>query len=77
MFDLAFELQEQIRALEAGGPLPREVGTNVEFRVPYVALTKRRLRLLGLAMSRRCRFFRLAGSKQTLRHRKDDSLDGS
>ena len=44
MFDLAFELQEQIRALEAGGPLPREVGTNVEFRVPYVALTKRRLR---------------------------------
>ena len=40
-FDLAFQLQEQIRELESGGPLPRDVGAHEEARGSYVALLKR------------------------------------
>ena len=51
-FDLAFELQEQIRELESGGPLPREVGSNDEVRGPYVALLKRLLRQWAIPPAR-------------------------
>jgi hypothetical protein len=51
-FDLAFQLQEQIRELESGGPLPREVGTNPELRAPYIALLKRLLRQWAIPPAR-------------------------
>ena len=51
-FDLAFELQKQIRELEAGGPLPRDVGTSPELRAPYVALLKRLLRQWAIPPAR-------------------------
>jgi hypothetical protein len=51
-FDLAFELQEQIRELESGGPLPRDAGTNPEARGPYVALLKRLLRQWAIPPAR-------------------------
>lgn len=51
-FDLAFQLQEQIRELEAGLPLPREAGTNAEARVPYIALLKRLLRQWAIPPAR-------------------------
>ncbi|MEO8536017.1 MAG: hypothetical protein ABI533_00705 [Betaproteobacteria bacterium] len=51
-FDLAFELQEQIRALETGGPLPAEVGTNPDARGPYVALLNRLLRQWAIPPAR-------------------------
>ena len=43
-FDLAFELQEQIRAIEAGATLPREAGNDADARARHVALLKRLLR---------------------------------
>ena len=51
-FDLAFELQERIRGLESGGPLPPEVGTSPELRGPYVALLKRLLRQWAIPPAR-------------------------
>ncbi len=51
-YDLAFELQEQIRELESGGPLPRDAGTNAEARGPYVALLKRLLRQWAIPPAR-------------------------
>ena len=51
-FDLAFQLQAQIRELESGGPLPREVGTNAEARLPYIALLKRLLRQWAIPPAR-------------------------
>ncbi|HSC97586.1 MAG TPA: hypothetical protein VLI21_01685, partial [Casimicrobiaceae bacterium] len=51
-FDLAFELQEQIRELESGGPLPRDAGTHPEARGPYVALLKRLLRQWAIPPAR-------------------------
>ena len=51
-FDLAFQLQEQIRELESGGPLPRDVGTSEEARAPYVALLKRLLRQWAIPPAR-------------------------
>jgi hypothetical protein len=51
-FDLAFELQEQIRELESGGPLPPDAGTIPEARAPYVALLKRLLRQWAIPPAR-------------------------
>jgi hypothetical protein len=51
-FDLAFQLQEQIRELESGGPLPADVGTNAEARLPYIALLKRLLRQWAIPPAR-------------------------
>jgi cyclic-di-GMP-binding protein len=51
-FDLAFELQEQIRALEAGGTLPREAGNDPEGRHRYVSLLKRLLRQWAIPPAR-------------------------
>ena len=51
-FDLAFQLQEQIRELESGGPLPREVGAAPEARLPYIALLKRLLRQWAIPPAR-------------------------
>ena len=51
-FDLAFQLQEQIRELESGSPLPRDVGTSPEARAPYVALLKRLLRQWAIPPAR-------------------------
>jgi hypothetical protein len=51
-FDLAFQLQAQIRDLESGGPLPAEAGTHEEARVPYVALLKRLLRQWAIPPAR-------------------------
>jgi cyclic-di-GMP-binding protein len=51
-FDLAFQLQEQIRALEAGGTLPREAGNDADARGRYVGLLKRLLRQWAIPPAR-------------------------
>jgi hypothetical protein len=51
-FDLAFQLQEQIRDLESGSPLPREVGPDPEARAPYIALLRRLLRQWAIPPAR-------------------------
>jgi hypothetical protein len=51
-FDLAFQLQEQIRGLEAGAALPREAGSDVDARGRYVALLKRLLRQWAIPPAR-------------------------
>jgi cyclic-di-GMP-binding protein len=51
-FDLAFQLQEQIREFESGTPLPREISTDPEARSPYVALLKRLLRQWAIPPAR-------------------------
>jgi cyclic-di-GMP-binding protein len=51
-FDLAFQLQEQIRALEAGSTLPREAGADADARGRYVALMKRLLRQWAIPPAR-------------------------
>ena len=51
-FDLAFQLQEQIRALEAGATLPREAGNDVDARGRYVTLLKRLLRQWAIPPAR-------------------------
>jgi hypothetical protein len=51
-FDLAFELQEQIRGLEAGGVLPREAGADPEGRHRYITLLKRLLRQWAIPPAR-------------------------
>jgi hypothetical protein len=50
-FDLAFQLQEQLRALEAGGPLPDGVRDG-SGRVAYIALLKRLLRQWAIPPAR-------------------------
>jgi hypothetical protein len=50
-FDLAFQLQEQLRALEAGGPLPEGVRDG-SGRVSFVALLKRLLRQWAIPPAR-------------------------
>ena len=51
-FDLAFQIQEQLRALEAGGPLPEGVGRDGGSRVQYIALLKRLLRQWAIPPAR-------------------------
>jgi hypothetical protein len=50
-FDLAFQLQEQLRSLEGGGPLPDGVREGAG-RVAYVALLKRLLRQWAIPPAR-------------------------
>ncbi|MBK6602808.1 MAG: hypothetical protein IPG28_15005 [Betaproteobacteria bacterium] len=51
-YDLAFQLQEQLRALEGGGPPPAEVGRDAAARAHYVALLKRLLRQWAMPPAR-------------------------
>jgi hypothetical protein len=51
-FDLAFELQEQIRALETGAALPREAGSDPEGRHRYITLLRRLLRQWAIPPAR-------------------------
>src|SRR5690242_16766222 len=51
-FDLAFELQEQIRAIEAGAALPREAGSDPDARGRHIALLKRLLRQWAIPPAR-------------------------
>jgi len=51
-FDLAFQIQEQLRGLEAGGPLPDNVGRDPASRARYVALLKRLLRQWAIPPAR-------------------------
>lgn len=51
-FDLAFQIQEQVRKLEGGGDFPPTVGTDAESRVQYLALLKRLLRQWAIPPAR-------------------------
>ncbi len=51
-FDLAFQIQEQIRALEAGAEAPAGVGRDAGARLHYVALLKRLLRQWAIPPAR-------------------------
>src|SRR6266545_4564208 len=51
-FDLAFQIQEQLRALEAGGDVPAGIGRDTNARLQYVALLKRLLRQWAIPPAR-------------------------
>jgi hypothetical protein len=51
-FDLAFQIQEQLRALEAGGEVPLGTGKDPASRLRYVALLKRLLRQWAIPPAR-------------------------
>ena len=51
-FDLAFQIQEQVRKLEAGGDFPAGVGTGGESRLQYLTLLKRLLRQWAIPPAR-------------------------
>jgi hypothetical protein len=51
-FDLAFQLQEQLRALEAGGDVPSGIGKDPAARLQYVSLLKRLLRQWAIPPAR-------------------------
>jgi cyclic-di-GMP-binding protein len=51
-FDLAFQLQEQLRALEAGAALPEGVGRDYAARAHYLALLRRLLRQWAIPPAR-------------------------
>ena len=51
-FDLAFQLQEQIRTLEAGGDLPGGIGKDPASRLQYVSLLRRLLRQWAIPPAR-------------------------
>ena len=51
-FDLAFQIQEQLRALEAGGDLPSGVGRDSVARLQYIGLLKRLLRQWAIPPAR-------------------------
>jgi hypothetical protein len=51
-FDLAFKLQEELRALDAGGPVPPEIGSDANARAQYVALLRRLLRQWAIPPAR-------------------------
>jgi hypothetical protein len=51
-FDLAFQIQEQVRKLEAGGDFPVAVGTDGESRLRYLTLLKRLLRQWAIPPAR-------------------------
>jgi hypothetical protein len=51
-FDLAFQIQEQLRALEAGGELPLGISKDPAGRLQYIALLKRLLRQWAIPPAR-------------------------
>jgi len=51
-FDLAFQIQEQLRALDAGGDVPAGIGKDPSSRLAYVALLKRLLRQWAIPPAR-------------------------
>jgi cyclic-di-GMP-binding protein len=51
-FDLAFQIQEQLRALEAGGEVPAGIPKDPAGRIQYVALLKRLLRQWAIPPAR-------------------------
>jgi len=51
-FDLAFQIQEQVRKLEAGGEFPKGVGRDAGSRLRYVTLLKRLLRQWAIPPAR-------------------------
>jgi len=51
-FDLAFQIQEQVRKLEAGGDFPTEVGKDMASRRRYLTLLKRLLRQWAIPPAR-------------------------
>jgi len=51
-FDLAFQIQEQLRALEAGGDVPPGIGKDPGARLAYVTLLKRLLRQWAIPPAR-------------------------
>lgn len=51
-FDLAFQIQEQLRSLEAGGDVPAGIGRDPGARLQYVTLLKRLLRQWAIPPAR-------------------------
>jgi len=51
-FDLAFQLQEQIRAVEGGGDVPGGIGKDPSSRLQYLALLRRLLRQWAIPPAR-------------------------
>jgi hypothetical protein len=51
-FDLAFQLQAQLQALEAGGPLPRGMARGKAARLKYIGVLKRLLRQWAIPPAR-------------------------
>jgi hypothetical protein len=51
-YDLAFEIQGQLREVEGGGPVPAEVGQGTPARARYLALLKRLLRQWAIPPAR-------------------------
>jgi hypothetical protein len=51
-FDLAFQIQEQLRGLESGGDVPAGIGKDPAARLQYVALLKRLLRQWAIPPAR-------------------------
>ena len=51
-FDLAFQIQEQLRALEAGGDVPSGIGRDAAARMHYLNLLKRLLRQWAIPPAR-------------------------
>ncbi|MEO8755980.1 MAG: hypothetical protein ABI624_25255, partial [Casimicrobiaceae bacterium] len=51
-FDLAFQIQEQLRALESGGDVPAGIGRDPGARLQYVTLLKRLLRQWAIPPAR-------------------------
>ncbi len=51
-FDLAFQIQEQVRILEAGGEFPPDIGRDTASRRSYITLLKRLLRQWAIPPAR-------------------------
>lgn len=51
-FDLAFQIQEQLQAMEAGGDVPAGIGREATARLQYIALLKRLLRQWAIPPAR-------------------------
>ena len=51
-YDLAFQIQEQLRMLEAGGPPPASVGRDPTIKNEYIALLRRLLRQWAIPPAR-------------------------
>jgi hypothetical protein len=51
-FDLAFQIQEQLQALEGGGDVPAGIGRDPTARLQYIALLKRLLRQWAIPPAR-------------------------